>query len=143
MTQSSWSNRMVSAFEKKEIPTGRGRRGFVHKNVAWRLQWFESFAMRILYVENQSVFAQNVIRQFLSDHSVVVVPTIAAAEDALRHSTYDLLLVDYDLDDGKGDALVRRLDRSITVIAVSSHNEGNAALMRAGAADVCSKMSFD
>lgn len=100
--------------------------------------------MRILYVENHSIFAENVRKQFLSNHEVVIVPTIANAEDALRHSCFDLLLVDYDLDDGKGDALVRQVaNLRIKVIGVSSHDEGNVALLRAGAADVCSKMRFD
>ena|ERR1051325_5467737 len=100
--------------------------------------------MRILYVENHAVFAQNVIREFLSGHIVVVVPTIAAAEDALRSSAFDLLLVDYDLDDGKGDALIKRLGpHNMKIIAVSSHEHGNSALLTAGAADVCSKMMFN
>ena len=40
--------------------------------------------MRILYVENHAVFAANVIRQFLSQHSVIVVPSISAARQALK-----------------------------------------------------------
>jgi CheY-like chemotaxis protein len=100
--------------------------------------------VRILYVENHSIFAENVRSQFLSDHEVVVVRTIAAAKDALRDSSFDLLLVDYDLDDGKGDVLVRHVANGPTkVIGVSSHAEGNAALLQAGAADVCSKMRFE
>lgn len=100
--------------------------------------------MRILYVENHAVFAQNVIREFLSTHTVVVAPTIAAAEDALRNSTFDLLLVDYDLDDGKGDTLIKRLGpHNMKIIGVSSHDHGNSSLLRAGAADVCSKMMFN
>jgi len=38
--------------------------------------------MKILYVENHAVFADNVTRQFLSEHAVTVVPGIAAAEQA-------------------------------------------------------------
>lgn len=59
---------------------------------------------------------------------------------------FDILLVDYDLDDGKGDELLRTLrdyPKFPMVIAVSSHDEGNAALVNAGAAAVCSKMRFD
>jgi hypothetical protein len=38
--------------------------------------------MKILYVENHAVFAANVTRQFLSQHTVTVVPSIAAARRA-------------------------------------------------------------
>jgi CheY-like chemotaxis protein len=102
--------------------------------------------MKILYVENHAVFADNVLRQFLSPHSVTVAPSLVAARQALKDGSFDLLLVDYDLEDGKGDELVSELkahDRTILVIGVSSHDEGNAALLQAGAAAVCSKMRFD
>lgn len=103
-------------------------------------------AMNILYVENHAVFAANVTRQFLTQHSVTTVSSLAAARAALTNGVYDLLLVDYDLDDGKGDELVRELRASgsrVVVVGVSSHDEGNAALLKAGAVTVCSKMNFD
>ena len=59
---------------------------------------------------------------------------------------YDLLLVDYDLDDGKGDQVVRfarRRRSEIKIIGVSSHEEGNQALQFAGADTICSKLEFD
>jgi len=102
--------------------------------------------MRILYVENHAVFAANVIRQFLSQHSVTVAPSLVVARQALETRGFDLLLVDYDLDNGKGDELVRELNtsgKSVPVIGVSSHEEGNTALLRAGAVAVCRKMQFD
>ena len=89
--------------------------------------------MRILYVENQAPFAVDVCRQFLSTHTVTVVPSLLA-------------LVDYDLDDGKGDELIRELAQAYpqTIsIGVSSHEDGNSALLRTGAAAVCSKMRFE
>lgn len=101
---------------------------------------------RILYVENHHVFAANLISQFLSQHSVTVVPSLAEARRVLAVGSFDLLLVDYDLDDGKGDALVNEVHvsgKAVPVIGVSSHDEGNAALLRAGAVAVCSKMQFD
>ena len=103
-------------------------------------------SLRILYVENHAVFAENVIRQFLSHHTVTVAPSLSAARQALETGSFDLLLVDYDLDDGKGDALVKELhasSRPVLAIGVSSHDEGNSALLRAGAVAVCSKMHFD
>jgi protein-tyrosine phosphatase len=77
---------------------------------------------------------------------VTVANTLADARRALAADRFDLLLVDYDLDDGKGDALARELQasqRAVPVIGVSSHGDGNTALLRAGAVAVCSKMHFD
>lgn len=102
--------------------------------------------MKILYVENHDVFAANVIRLFLAQHDVIVVPSIARALEARAVETFDLMLVDFDLDDGKGDALVREVRASgdfICIVAVSSHDEGNAALVRAGASAICGKMEFN
>jgi DNA-binding response OmpR family regulator len=102
--------------------------------------------MRILYVEDHPVFAQSVMHEFLSGHTITLVPSLSAARQKIRDEAFDLFLVDYDLDDGKGNELVRELrdsrNRAI-IIGVSSHEEGNAALMRAGASAVCSKMKFD
>jgi len=102
--------------------------------------------MNILYLENHAVFAQNVIRQFLALHRVTVVPSLVAARSALATGSYDLVLADYDLDDSKGDTFVaecRATHPQLPIIAVSSHDAGNAALVRAGASAVCSKMEFD
>jgi DNA-binding response OmpR family regulator len=102
--------------------------------------------MKILYVENHAVFAANVIQHFLSRHTVIVVPTLAEARGALARESFDALLVDYDLDDGKGDTLVRELRAAgsgIFIVGVSSHDAGNESLMRAGASAICDKMSFN
>jgi DNA-binding NarL/FixJ family response regulator len=103
--------------------------------------------MRILMVENHAVFARTVIEQFLASHEVRVVTTIAAARNALAVTQYDALLVDYDLDDGKGDVLIRSLVETHPpflgrVIAISAHPEGNTALTSAGAHAVCPKTKF-
>ena len=92
------------------------------------------------------MFAATVIREFLSRHAVTVVPGIAAARQARVAGSFDAVLVDYDLDDGKGDEFVRELradDEGVVIVGVSSHDEGNAALRRAGASAICSKMEFD
>src|SRR5205814_275626 len=102
--------------------------------------------MNILFVENHPVFAETVTRQFLSRHCVTVAPSLSAARQALVDAAFDVLLVDYDLDDGKGDELIEELrasGRAVTVIGVSSHDEGNSALLRAGAVSICSKTRFD
>ncbi|HEX8834688.1 MAG TPA: response regulator [Abditibacteriaceae bacterium] len=101
--------------------------------------------MPILFVENHARFARIVAETFLSAHNVTVVPSIVAANTALSQATFDIALVDFDLDDGKGDELVATLikkkDRP-TIIAISSHEPGNQALLAAGADGVCSKLDF-
>jgi hypothetical protein len=55
-------------------------------------------------------------------------------------------LRDYDLHDGKGDEFVRQCRVAhppLPIIAVSSHESGNVALMKTGASTVCSKMQFE
>ena len=102
--------------------------------------------MKILYVENHAIFAQQVCQQFLSEHQVKVVSNLADSRQLLADQPFDLLIVDYDLDDGKGDEIVRmcRVMRpSMKIIAASSHDAGNAALLKAGASAVCGKMEFD
>jgi DNA-binding NarL/FixJ family response regulator len=102
--------------------------------------------MNILYVENHSIFATNAVRQFLSSHKVTIVPSLAAAREALVSKPFEVVLIDYDLDDGKGDELAREIGSRpgrMVVIGVSSHDDGNASLLRAGASAVCSKAEFD
>jgi DNA-binding NarL/FixJ family response regulator len=102
--------------------------------------------VRILFVENHAVFAEQVCQKFLSKYLVRVVPGLAAARQQLRDSQFDLVLTDFDLDDGKGDQLVKEIKArfpELKVIAVSSHDQGNNALKRVGADAVCGKMEFD
>jgi|SRR6185369_17647015 len=102
--------------------------------------------MKILYVENHAIFAEQVCRQFLSAHEVKVVSSLAAARQILADEHFELLIVDYDLDDGKGDEVARAcrvLHPDLKIIAASSHDAGNAALVKAGASVVCGKMEFN
>jgi CheY-like chemotaxis protein len=102
--------------------------------------------MRILFVENHDKFISVVTREFLSNHEVTAVPSIAAASDQLKESEFDVILVDYDLDDGKGDQLVRKIRKDnipVKIVAVSSHEPGNTALSESGADAICSKIEFN
>ncbi|MEI9864847.1 MAG: response regulator [Limisphaerales bacterium] len=102
--------------------------------------------MKILFVENHSVFAQQAIIHFLSTHQVTVVPSLLMARSSLAANQYDVLLIDYDLDDGKGEELVRDLREvrnKIRIVGVSAREEGNAALLQAGVDAICSKMEFN
>jgi DNA-binding response OmpR family regulator len=102
--------------------------------------------MKILFVENHSIFARQAIIHFLSMHQVTVVPSLFMARSSLAANQFDLLLVDYDLDDGKGEELVRELRQTgnkIRIVGVSAREEGNAALLRAGVDAICGKMEFN
>jgi DNA-binding response OmpR family regulator len=101
--------------------------------------------MRILWVENHASFVRVTLKQFLSEHAVTVVPSIAAARSALINDLFDIVLVDYDLDDGKGSELVaevRQRRGALPIIATSSHERGNSLLIAAGATAVCGKTEF-
>lgn len=102
--------------------------------------------MKILFVENHDIFAVTVTNEFLSRHAVTIVPTVAGALAALANNSFDLLLVDYDLEDAKGDEIVRAAAKShpsLKIIGASAHERGNVALTEAGAHAVCRKMQFD
>lgn len=101
--------------------------------------------MNILYVENHARFARIAITSFLEAHVVEVQPSVAAALESLQNKNFDAILVDYDLDDGKGDIVVRaamQLEPRPRIVAVSAHEEGNTALVAAGADAVCAKLKF-
>ena len=102
--------------------------------------------LRILFIENHSVFAQQAQIHFLSEHQVIVVPSLSMARSKLIANQFDLLLIDYDLDDGKGEELVRELREArnnVRIIGVSAREEGNLALLQAGVDAICSKMEFN
>jgi CheY-like chemotaxis protein len=101
--------------------------------------------MRLLWVENHASFVRIAGKQFLAAHALTVVPSLAAAKAVLTAETFDAVLLDYDLDDGKGADLItfiRQLPTVPGIIATSSHEDGNAALMAAGANAVCAKAKF-
>ena len=75
----------------------------------------------------------------------MVAPSITEAKAKLHAVDYDVFMSDYDLDDGKGDDFVvhlREAGNKKPVVAISSHEKGNTAIMQAGANAVCSKMDF-
>lgn len=101
--------------------------------------------MKILFVENHRVFAGLTSKRLLSSHAVTIVPNLVLAREKLETGHFDIVLVDYDLDDGKGTDLILMLRDTVNrpkIIAISSHTEGNAALKNAGADAVCRKQDF-
>jgi DNA-binding response OmpR family regulator len=100
------------------------------------------FNMKILFVENHERFAKLVVKKLLAAHNVIVVPSLQLARQELDKETFDVVLIDYDLDDGKGSTLVGELAHKTGrpyLIAVSSHMKGNNALLKAGVDAVCCK----
>jgi CheY-like chemotaxis protein len=101
--------------------------------------------MRLLWVEDHALFVRVAGTKFLSGHVVTVVPSLADAERALAEQTFDVVLLDYDLADGKGTSLfafIEQLPVRPAVLACSAHAAGNEALRQAGADGVCAKGSF-
>ena len=101
--------------------------------------------VKVLFVENHPEFAATVSATFLQGHALTVVPSIKSARRALSQGSFDVALVDYDLDDGKGVELLRWIKGQglrVRVIAISARNEGNTELMAAGADLVCKKTEF-
>src|SRR5437763_5350189 len=101
--------------------------------------------MNVLWVENHPQFVRIAARQFLAGHAVTVVPSLAEARAALAGGSFEVVLIDFDLDDGKGEELVRELRPAPGrpwVVAASSHEAGNQALAAAGADAVCGKLQF-
>lgn len=98
--------------------------------------------MKILYIENHQKFSKLISRHLLSNHLVEVVPSIAEASLKISADSFDLVLLDYDLDDGKGSEIIpllKTLPNRPKIIAVSAHEDGNNALLAAGADAVCYK----
>lgn len=101
--------------------------------------------MRLLLLENQAAFAATVSATFLAEHEIVVVGSVLNALDLLRQQAFDAALVDFDLDDTKGDVFVRRvreMGRALPIVAISARADGNQALLSAGADATCAKANF-
>ena len=102
--------------------------------------------IRILFIENHAVFAKTVTQIFLAAYQVKVVPSMQSALEELKsNSRYHLILIDYDLDDCKGDEITKKIRQTypdIKIIATSSHSKGNNLMFKAGAHAICGKMEF-
>jgi DNA-binding response OmpR family regulator len=101
--------------------------------------------MRLLLLENHGTFAATVSAAFLAEHEVVVVGSVLNALDLVRREAFDAVLVDFDLDDAKGDVFVsrvRKMGLAFPIVAVSALDDGNRALLTAGANAICAKANF-
>lgn len=102
--------------------------------------------MRILLVESHETFAHVVVGAFLREHEVTVRSSVVEAQHEFDVGGFDVVLVDYDLQDFKGSELVRYIRDSgydIHIIGISARDEGNELLLAAGASETCNKMNFD
>jgi DNA-binding response OmpR family regulator len=101
--------------------------------------------MRLLYVEDHIQFRALAITRFLTAREVTVASTLAEARAFLARESFDAVLLDYDLPDGKGGELleeIRQQPLDLRVIGVSSREENNLRLLALGADAVVSKMNF-
>ena len=101
--------------------------------------------MKLLLVENNEAFSRAVSREFLTEYEIETATTVEKAISIFNSSVVEIALIDYDLDDGKGDEVVsyiREQGNSIKIVAISSHSQGNNNLLNAGADTVCPKMEF-
>lgn len=101
--------------------------------------------MRILFVENHETFSRLVADKFLASHEVRIVGTLVAARNALEEGPWDVVLLDYDLDDGKGIALAKELEGQSDrpyIVGVSAYDDQNEAMRQAGADAACGKLQF-
>ena len=100
--------------------------------------------MRVLIVNDHEELVWVVRETFLASHDVEVVHSLVDARKLLSTSEFDVLLLDYDLPDGKGVELLSAQGEPLPplVVAISSHTPGNAALIRAGASAMCAKADF-
>lgn len=100
--------------------------------------------MHILWVEdNERMIVA--ARRFLAGHEVTVAESLADARHCLATASFELVLLDYDLPDGKGCDLfdaIRAASPTPAVVAASSHAVGNAALMDAGCVVTFRKADF-
>lgn len=98
--------------------------------------------LRVLFVDDQPARAFAAIEPYLQDFWTSLVFSVADAKHWISREAFAVILVDYDLDDGKGTGVVqaaRACQPNALVIAVSDHELGNRALLRAGADAICRK----
>ncbi len=101
--------------------------------------------MRILFVENHEPFSNIVRDKFLAAYEVRIVKTLSDARAALKQGEWDVVLLDDDLDDGEGIALMKELEGKPArpfIIGVSAYDDLNRELINAGADATCGKLQF-
>jgi DNA-binding response OmpR family regulator len=84
-------------------------------------------SVRILMVENHETFAATITGEFLQELHVVRTGSVLEALDLFRTAQFDVALVDFDLDDVKGDIFIRRVREmrsAFPIVAISARDDG-------------------
>lgn len=101
--------------------------------------------MRVLLVEDEAELA-SALRASLQSHGIIMdhAPTLAYAEEAVRHGVHDVVLVDRQLPDGDGIGLVasmrkRRLHLPVIVLSARGALDDRIEGLDKGADDYLAK----
>jgi DNA-binding NarL/FixJ family response regulator len=99
---------------------------------------------RILVVDDHALFRESLVRLLESEPDLQVVAhceSIAAAKDILSRTAVDMVLLDYDLGEESGAALIRDLQKHsdrirVLVVTAGTCDAATAEMLKAGAAGV-------
>ncbi|MHB2017031.1 MAG: response regulator [Candidatus Xenobia bacterium] len=92
--------------------------------------------VRVLYVEDFIPYRERVMARCLAGHQVTLCDNVAEACAAFRRGAYDLVLLDYELPDGKGGDVahfIRGTGDQVVIVANSSSGSCNQHLLALGA----------
>jgi len=98
--------------------------------------------MKILFVEDNEEFQLCVVRDYLFDHEVDSAYDGSEGIKLFDHNFYDLVLLDYQMDQVHGPDVVshiREVNKLIPVIAVSMEDRLNEELLKLGATAALAK----
>jgi two-component system, NarL family, nitrate/nitrite response regulator NarL len=104
-------------------------------------------SIRILIVDDHTLFRESLVRLLESEPDLRVVAhceSIAAARDILGRTVVDMVLLDYDLGEESGAALLRELQQDadrirVLVVTAGTSDAATADILKAGAAGVLYK----
>lgn len=100
--------------------------------------------MRLLFVEQNILFAGMALSHFLESFEVVYVSTLREARAQLAAGPFEVLLLGFELEDGTGEELIGEIRSSFrgAIIAASLFDAENTQMLDAGADGACSKSAF-
>ena len=101
--------------------------------------------MRLLFVEDNVAFRKTVLQEFLGGHEVTCAGSLLEARRQVATGSFDAVLLDYDLPDGKGEELIPDLlaaGLEGRIVATSAFGENNVRLLLAGASATVRKADF-
>lgn len=102
--------------------------------------------MKILFIEDNLEFQHWVINDFLQDHDIVSSIDGSGGIKAFDEESFDLVLLDYQMDEVHGPEVIRYIrnkDGDIPVIAMSMEDRLNEELIVLGATAALAKRFVD